>query len=215
MAVINFKYVDKKYLSTVVKNEDNGRQYLQVTCPGCNQSYSKREFYEHVCKVHGKRRDEILAKLFGIKEFPVICPDCGREVHFDEYSGIYSRKCKKCLQKDNSMANINESQSLEALLEQEKNLNEVFQAKKLELQQKIHSKLKENEWKAVNIWEDMPDVIAPQVAKYLRKVSGELRVYITNGTPDKQKAYDILNFLDKKLEDSWDIEEVQDDKSNQ
>lgn len=211
MAVINFKYVDPKYLSTIVKNKDTGRQFLQVQCPSCKTVFDKRDFFDHVCKTHGKRRDEVLAQLFGIKEFPVICTDCGKEVHFDEHSGIFSRKCSHCLENENTIGvKSSDEMSLDKLLEQQKNLEEVFAAKKKAIEEKIAIAKKENEWKSIDIndIDKIPD-IEPGAAKYFRKVSYLLRTYVTNGGDDKQKAYNLLNMLDKHLEGCW---EVADDK---
>lgn len=207
MGIINFKYVDSQYLSTIVKNKDNGRQYLQIKCPSCGVVFDKRDFYDHVLKTHGKRRDEVLAKLFGIKGFPVICQDCGREVHFDENTGIFSRKCSHCLKNENAIGVKSSDESLDKLLEKQKNLREVFEANNKAIEEQIALVKKENEWKSIDVndIDKVPD-IEPGIAKYFRKVSYVLRTYITNGGDDRQKAYDLLNMLDKHLESCWEVD---------
>lgn len=211
MGVINFKYVDQSYLSTIVKNKDTGRQFTQVKCPSCNVVFDKREFWDHVCKTHGKHRDEVLARLFGIKEYPVICSNCGREVHFDERSGIFSRKCTKCLENEKTLGpKGSDEMSLAQLLEQQKNLEEVFAAKKKAIEEKIAAAKKEKEWKEIDIMnlDKVPD-IEPGIARYFRKVSYVLRTYIINGGEDRQKAYDLLNMLDRHLESCWEVDNDQ------
>lgn len=198
MGIINFKYVDSQYLSTIVKNKDNGRQFIQVKCPSCGIVFDKRDFYEHVLKTHGKRRDEVLAKLFGIKGFPVICSDCGCEVHFDESTGIYSRKCRKC--NETKPLDANTKLSLDQLLEKQRNLDEVYAANKAAIQEQIKATKREAEWKSLDVIEDTPNEIDSVSAKYMKKVVYELRTFITNS--DKPKAYDLLNHLDKWLEEN-------------
>lgn len=202
MSKINFKYVDPTYLSSVVKNEETGRHYLQVTCPSCNQVFSKREFYDHVLKGHAKRKDEVLSKLFGIKQFPVIC-SCGKEVHFNETTGIYSRKCSYCTATDRTLGagSGSENMNLDELLEEQKRLEAAFKAKQDDLAAKIEVAKKEMEWKSLDVHSVNPRFL-PDAAKFIRKISYDLRVFVTNS--EKQKAYDLLNYLDSYLDnESW------------
>ena len=198
---INFEFVDKKYISYTVKNAETGRRYLQVTCPSCGLTFDKREFMDHVNKVHAKRRDEVLAKLFGHKEYPVICSDCGREVHFDEQSGTYSKKCRLCMEQDVQFVNSSDTDSIEELMKKKQNMEEVFKAKQQALDAQIEAAKKALEWKSVDIYSSKPRFL-PDAQKFVRKISYELRVHATNG--DKQKIYEILNFLDRYLDnEEW------------
>lgn len=211
MSKINFKYVDQSYLSTIVKNKDNGRRYLQVTCPSCGITFDKREFYDHVLNVHAKKKDEVLSKLFGIKQFPVIC-SCGKEVHFNETTGIYSRKCSYCTATDRTFGagSDSENMNLDELLEEQKRLEAAFKAKQEELTAQIEAAKKEQEWKSIDIHSSKPRFL-PDAQKFVRKISYELRVHATNG--DKQKIHEILNFLDRYLDnEEWKKDkEVKDD----
>lgn len=202
---INFDYVSDSYKSYIVKNKDNGRRYLQITCPSCGIVFDKREYYDHVLKVHSKRKDEVLAKLFGLKEFPVICADCGKEVHFNESTGIFSRKCNICTERDKVLGpKGTDDMSIEELLEQQKNLEATFKARQDSINAQIEAKRRELEWKSIDLKSVKPRFL-PDSVKFLRKFSYELRVHNVNG--DKQKINELLNFMDKYLDtEPWKSE---------
>lgn len=198
---INFKYVDQKYLSEKVKNPETGRRFLQIECPFCSGlTFDKRDFYDHVIQVHAKRKDEVLAKLFGL-QYPVLC-SCGKTVTFDENTGIYSRKCRYCLASDKSLhSNASKELSLEELMEQQRNLEATFKAKQEEIAAQIEAAKRELEWKSVDIYSMKPRFL-PEAAKFVRKISYELRVSLAGG--QKDYGFKILNYLDKYLDtEGW------------
>lgn len=203
---INYNMCDQKYISRIVKNSETGRKYLQVTCPFCpTLTFDKREFPDHLMKTHGKRKDMVLARLFGHQSYPVLCTDCKHEIHFDEVTGTFPKKCSNCMKKDGSLKE--EDESVEALKKERENGRLAYEQYLAKMDEKIRNAEIREEWKKLDIYSTKPE-FNPEAAKFLRKVSYELRTCVVNGRQDKEKAFGILNYIDTYIDSElWKSDE--------
>jgi len=208
---IKYELCDQSYINKIVKNSENGRKYLQIMCPSCRQTFDKKDFYNHVVNTHWRNKDEVLARLFCHKQYPVICPDCGNQVKFDEYSGTYPKRCRTCLTKEKQAGlgiKVSNEDTIDELRDKLAKLDEEHQMKRSELLQQIKAKEREDKWKNLDI-KSMNPIFTSESAWFVRKVSYELRTHIVNGISERQPALELLNFIDSYIDsEKWNKEEV-------
>jgi uncharacterized C2H2 Zn-finger protein len=208
---IKYELCDQTYIHKIVKNAETGRKYMQITCPSCQQVFDKKDFYTHVSNYHWKHRDEVLAKLFGHKSFPVVCTECHGEVKFDEFSGNFPRKCRACMTKEKASSlgvrNASAEDSIEDIKNKLANLDADYQQKRTDFLKQLEAKEKEDRWMKLDLNSATPKFI-PESAWFVRKLSYELRTHIVNGGSERQAALELLNRIDSYIDsEKWKSDE--------
>lgn len=154
-----------------------------ITCPLCQIPHSKREFEEHVYKVHGPRADEAFAKLFGAP-WPARCT-CGKELHYSQANKGFPRTCGNCA--TGNVTGIEYHTSAEANL----HVNQL-KAMLAQAQEEAKRLAKEEELDKVPLNElPFPTRKDP---RFIQRISKMMRNFAING--EKDELIKLANFID-------------------
>ena len=185
---LNYKTTPLPQYVTHIKNA--GMKYTRTTyqCPLCQIPHSKREFEEHVFKVHGTRADECFAKLYGVP-WPARC-SCGRELHYSPTHKGFQTTCGNC--SAGTVTGVAQYRSEEEAKKAEEQLKVML----LHAQAEAKRLAKEAELERIPLNElPFPSRKDPRM---FRRIAKDLRVYAINGEMDK--LIQLANFLDSQLE---------------
>jgi len=166
-----------------------GMKYTRTNyqCPLCQIPFSKREFEDHVYKVHSTRADECFAKLFGVP-WPARCT-CGRELHYSTSHKGFQTTCGNCTA--GTITGVAEYKNADEAKKAEAQLKAML----LHAQAEAKRLAKEAELDRIPLNElPFPSRKDPRM---LRRIAKELRVYAING--EKDKLIQLANFLDSQL----------------
>jgi hypothetical protein len=166
-----------------------GMKYTRTNyqCPLCQIPFSKREFEDHVYKVHATRADECFAKLFGVP-WPARCT-CGRELHYSTTHKGFQTTCGNCTA--GTITGVAEYKNADEAKKAEAQLKAML----LHAQAEAKRLAKEAELDRIPLNElPFPSRKDPRM---LRRIAKELRVYAING--EKDKLIQLANFLDSQL----------------
>ena len=166
-----------------------GMKYTRTNyqCPLCQVPFSKREFEDHVYKVHATRADECFAKLFGVP-WPARCT-CGRELHYSTTHKGFQTTCGNCTA--GTITGVAEYKNADEAKKAEAQLKAML----LHAQAEAKRLAKEAELDRIPLNElPFPSRKDPRM---LRRIAKELRVYTING--EKDKLIQLANFLDSQL----------------
>jgi hypothetical protein len=166
-----------------------GMKYTRTNyqCPLCQIPFSKREFEDHVYKVHATRADECFAKLFGVP-WPARCT-CGRELHYSSTHKGFQTTCGNCTA--GTITGVAEYKNADEAKKAEAQLKAML----LHAQAEAKRLAKEAELDRIPLSElPFPSRKDPRM---LRRIAKELRVYAING--EKVKLIQLANFLDSQL----------------
>ena len=173
----------------VTHTKTAGMKYTRTSyqCPLCQIPFSKREFEEHVYKVHATRADECFAKLFGVP-WPARCT-CGRELHYSTTHKGFQTSCGNCAA--GTITGTAEYKNPE----EAKKAAAQLKAMLLHAQSEAKRLAKEAELERIPLAElPFPSRKDPRM---LIRISKEMRVAAING--EKDKLIQLANFLDSQL----------------
>ena len=185
---MNIQYITEPLEQYVTRTKTNDMVYARTTiqCPSCRQTFSKREYEDHVMKVHGANVDKVFAALFGL-QFPVRCT-CGKELHYIPSKKGFAKVCGSCTTSSSSSTVYKNKEDAHKSVEQLKALLAHAQAEEKRLAQ-------EEELSRVPLNElPFPTRKDPRV---LRRISMDIRTYAING--EKEKLIELANFIDNNL----------------
>ena len=173
----------------VTRSKTAGMKYTRTNyqCPLCQIPFSKRDFEDHVYKVHATRADECFAKLFGVP-WPARCT-CGRELHYSTTHKGFQTTCGNCTA--GTITGVAEYKNADEAKKAEAQLKAML----LHAQAEAKRLAKEAELDRIPLNElPFPSRKDPRM---LRRIAKELRVYAING--EKDKLIQLANFLDSQL----------------
>jgi len=166
-----------------------GMKYTRTNyqCPLCQVPFSKREFEDHVYKVHATRADECFAKLFGVP-WPARCT-CGRELHYSTTHKGFQTTCGNCTA--GTITGVAEYKNAD----EAKKAADQLKAMLIHAQDEAKRLAKEAELERIPLNElPFPSRKDPRM---LRRIAKDMRTYAING--EKDKLVQLANFLDSQL----------------
>ncbi len=185
---MTLQYITEPLEQYVTRTKTNDMVYARTTiqCPSCRQTFSKREYEDHVMKIHGANVDKVFAALFGL-QFPVRCT-CGKELHYIPAKKGFPKVCGSCSMGSSTTSTYKNADDAHKHVEQLEALLAVAKAAEKKLAQ-------EAELSRVPLMElPFPTRKDPRL---LRRISMDLRTYTING--EKDKLLELANFIDNNL----------------
>lgn len=185
---MQIKYIDTPKEQFVTRMKTGEMKYTRTTihCPLCTSPFAKREFEDHVYKMHGTRADECFARLYGLP-YPTRCASCGNPIHYVRHKG-FPLTCANCttgtvtgVEYKNADDAHKHVEQLTALLAQARS-----EEKRL---------AKEAELDRVPI-EQLP-FPSRKDPRFLQRVSKMMRTFFING--EKERGIELANLIDKVI----------------
>lgn len=186
---MQLKYITEPKEQYVTRSKAPGMKYTRTTihCPLCKGAFSKREFEDHVYRVHGPRADEAFAMLFGLP-WPAKC-SCGRALKYSRAHKGFPVMCGNC-----TTGQVTGETTYSSQAEAEK---DVAQLQALLARAKAESKrlAREAELEKVPLAElPFPSRKDPRL---LQRISKLMRTFAING--EKDELIKLANFIDGRL----------------
>jgi len=187
------KYLTEPKDQFVTRTKNPGMLYTRTTihCPLCKAPFSKREFEEHVYRVHGSRADEVFALLYGVP-WPAKC-SCGKPLRYSRVHKGFPTSCGTC-----DMGLVATAVPMEyANAEDAKKHVEQLEAMLVKAREEAKRLEKEAEFDKIPTSElPFPSRKDPRL---FRRISKLIRLYAANG--DQEKLFELANLMDKMLKD--------------
>lgn len=184
------KFIDKPLDQYVMVYKDSTMTNARTTyqCPLCKLPFSKREFENHVYKVHSARAEEAFAMLYGLS-YPVRCT-CGKELRYSSTHKGFPRTCGSCqtgtsevVQYQNADEAHKHIEQLQAMLE-----NAKVEEKRLKAEAELSRKTVK----------DFP-FPSYKYNNFMKKLSMEIRINAVQ--MDKAKLLELANWIDSSVKE--------------